>query len=79
MLPAGKHQYQFSFVFNNPALLPASFESRHGHVRYCCTAQLLLPLLARNQSIRKPFSLLSIVDLNQEAMAFVSCLGLGSG
>uniref|UniRef100_A0A914XTQ6 Arrestin C-terminal-like domain-containing protein n=1 Tax=Plectus sambesii TaxID=2011161 RepID=A0A914XTQ6_9BILA len=74
-LDAGIHEYAFSFTFNAPGVLPSSFESQYGHVRFWSTAYLNLPLLSRDQSTRKPFSLVSIVDLNNEPLAFTPGYG----
>lgn len=69
-ISAGTHEYPFSFAFNAPGVLPSSYESQYGHVRFWSTAYLNLPFLSRDQSTRKPFSLVSIVDLNNEPLAF---------
>ncbi len=66
---AGLHH--FPFVFNAPATVPSSFESPSGHVRYWCKAYLQRPWKF-DVTTKKPFSVISIVDLSREPAAFVS-------
>lgn len=67
VLDPGVHE--FPFVFKAPSHLPSSFESSNGYVRYWCKAYFHRPWKFDNTT-KKAFSIVSIVDLNAEPLAF---------
>ncbi|VDP32881.1 unnamed protein product [Soboliphyme baturini] len=69
VVSSGIHEFQFSFSI--PQNIPSSFESDLGHVRYWCRASLHRPWTP-DQTVKKAFSVVGVLDLNHEPLAFVS-------
>jgi len=72
-LAAGHHVYPFTFTL--PPNLPSSFESHIGNVRYQLKAKIDRPWKCDDQ-VKKMFTVISILDLNNEQMAMVSIVTL---
>ena len=68
-LSPGNHKYSFSYTL--PQNLPSSFESTYGHIRYTIKATIDRPWKFDHEAV-KAFTILSLVDLNQEPNASVS-------
>ncbi len=68
VLPAGYYQYPFQFQLAQG--LPSSFEGVHGHVRYYLRSNIDKPWKFDHVT-KKPFTVISYVDLNQIAQATV--------
>lgn len=64
VLPAGEHSYPFTCAL--PATLPSSFEGEWGHVRYTIKVTLDRPWKF-DQDVKMAFTVLSPLDLNQNA------------
>ena len=64
--------FTYPFVFTPPPHCASSFEHAHASVRYFAKVVLQLPLLTRNQTFKKPFTLVAIADLNKMKEALVS-------
>jgi len=62
-LEAGRHRYPFEFRL--PSNAPSSFEGAYGSVRYTVEARIDRPWKF-DHVIRSAFTVISIVDLNQE-------------
>lgn len=60
-LPAGEHNYPFTFVV--PPHVPSSFEGEFGHVRYTIKAVLDRPWKF-DQETKMVFTVISPLDLN---------------
>lgn len=75
VLPAGEHAYPFTSML--PASLPSSFEGEWGHVRYTIKVTLDRPWKF-DQDIKMAFTVLSPLDLNQNARLKVRCFLLHS-
>lgn len=60
-IPAGVHNYRFSFRFPNP--VPYSVEGEHGKIEYKLIAELDIRL-ARDLRATRPISVLNYEDLN---------------
>ena len=72
ILPKGKHE--FPFAFRAPDELPSSYESKYGHVRYVAKAYLDRPWKF-DVTCKRAFSLVGLVDLNCEPLAFTPGFG----
>ena len=68
-LQAGRHT--FPFVYTLPPNLPSSFESYIGSVRYMLKCKIDKPWKFDHVT-KKMFTVVSILDLNQEPSAMVS-------
>ncbi|XP_063131444.1 arrestin domain-containing protein 2 isoform X1 [Rattus norvegicus] len=65
MLPAGRHEFPFSFQL--PISLVTSFEGKHGSVRYSIKATLHRPWVPARRA-RKVFTVIEPVDINTPAL-----------
>lgn len=73
MMWPGKHSFPFSYCL--PSKLPASFHGRFGYVRYFCEASLERHNSATIQR-RAFFNVSTVMDLNTDSKADVSCIFL---
>ncbi|XP_008822793.1 arrestin domain-containing protein 2 isoform X2 [Nannospalax galili] len=64
-LPAGRHEFPFSFQL--PLSLVTSFEGKHGSVRYSIKATLHRPWIPSRRA-RKVFTVIEPVDINSPAL-----------
>ncbi|XP_007533241.1 LOW QUALITY PROTEIN: arrestin domain-containing protein 2 [Erinaceus europaeus] len=64
-LPAGRHEFPFSFEL--PVSLVTSFEGRHGSVRYSVKATLRRPWVPARRA-RTAFTVIEPVDINTPAL-----------
>lgn len=73
-LKKGKHKYPFEFTL--PEGLPSSFEGGTGHVRYQVSATIDKPWKF-DHNTRRPFTVISILDLNRQPDAMKAPGGQG--
>lgn len=76
MLPAGRHEFPFSFQL--PISLVTSFEGKHGSVRYSIKATLHRPWVPARRA-RKVFTVIEPVDINTPALLASGCPVGGRG
>lgn len=65
-IQSGEHK--FPFTCSLPPILPSSFESDFGHIRYTVKATLDRPWKF-DQDVKSPFTIISPLDLNKEPKA----------
>ena len=66
-LPSGRHTFPFQFQL--PEGLPSSFEGGVGHVRYQVKCKIDKPWKF-DHNTKRPFTVISILDLNQNASTY---------
>lgn len=70
-LPAGTHNFNFSYVL--PQNIPSSFESKIGQVRHVCKAKINVPW-GFDKTCSQPYSVNSLYDLNTDPAAQASIM-----
>lgn len=75
LLQPGRHTFPFSYTL--PVNLPSSFESFVGNVRYMIKAKINKPWKFDHKT-KKMFTVVSILDLNQQPSATVALQGQNS-
>lgn len=73
VLPAGRHEFPFSFQLPEETLV-TSFEGKHGSIRYWVKVKLHRPW-ATVRKIKKEFTVIEPIDINTPAL-LVSILAL---
>lgn len=66
ILPAGKHEFPFSFQLPEETLV-TSFEGKHGSIRYWVKVKLHRPW-ATVKKIKKEFTVIEPIDINTPAL-----------
>lgn len=74
-LPIGRHSFPFDFGL--PDVLPSSFEGPWGYIRYFINATIDRPW-SFNKNYKRPFSVISPVDLNTQKNVMHSTSNRGS-
>lgn len=66
VLPAGRHEFPFSFQLPEETLV-TSFEGKHGSIRYWVKVKLHRPW-ATVKKIKKEFTVIEPIDINTPAL-----------